>query len=74
VSRDEDQLENHEYLVLYGGVRATIDVIERRSARPGSCGQGTPEVAFNADVMDAHGGPAVTIFPQHTATGGSGAY
>ena len=37
-------------------------MIERRSTRPDSCGQDSPEVAVNADVTAAHGGPAVTIF------------
>ena len=35
---DENQLANHDYLVLYGGMRVSIDVIERRSTRLDSCG------------------------------------
>ena len=46
------ELENHD-LVLYGGVRASIDVIEHWSTRPDSCGQGTVAISISRHVTAA---------------------
>ena len=40
-------------LILDGGVRASIEVIERRSTWPDSCGQGTAAISISHAVTVA---------------------
>ena len=58
-------------LILDGGVRASIEVIERRSTWPDSCGQGTAAISISRAVTAALWRPGgYTFFAQTAPRGG----
>ena len=55
-------------LILDGGVRASIEVIERRSTWPDSCGQGTAAISISRAITAALWRPgSYTLFAQTAA-------